>query len=220
MSSTNQRKIRGTAHKRSSRGQSTKDKLLNTALVQLESHFPENITGEMLIEQSGVSRGSLYHHFVDVSDLLEQALVIRFSEQVDDNIKTLSKMMAESRSADDMYDGLCDVTEITQAPENRGRRFMRARLISFAENNDRLTQRLGAEQKRLTDGIAELFADAQQRGWMSKMFDAHAAAQFIQAYTLGRVINDISVDGVEQQHWNDLIKRVVKLVFCSQVEPG
>lgn len=214
MALTSQRKIRGTAYKRILERQPTKEKLLNTALGLLDLYFPENITGDMVIEHSGVSRGSLYHHFADVSDLLEQALVFRFSEQVDANIKTLTQMMKDSRSADDMYNGLCQVTEMTQAPENRRGRFIRARLIGFAEDNDRLTQRLGMEQKRLTDGITELFVDAQQRGWMNKMFDAQAAAQFVQAYTLGRVIDDISVDHVEQQHWNDLIKRVVKLVFC------
>lgn len=214
MALTSQRKIRGTAYKRIPERQPTKEKLLNTALGLLDLYFPENITGDMVIEHSGVSRGSLYHHFADVSDLLEQALVFRFSEQVDANIKTLAQMMKDSRSADDMYNGLCQVTEMTQAPENRRGRFIRARLIGFAEDNDRLTQRLGMQQKRLTDGITELFVDAQQRGWMNKMFDAQAAAQFVQAYTLGRVIDDISVDHVEQQHWNDLIKRVVKLVFC------
>jgi AcrR family transcriptional regulator len=209
-----QRKIRGAVQRRAPLEQPTKEKLLQTALNLLETHFPENITGEMLLEKSRVSRGSLYHHFLDVSDLLEQALVRKFSAQVDANIEALSNMMAMSKSAAEMYDALCVITDITQAPENKRSRFVRARLIGFAEDNDRLLQRLGAEQKRLTDALTGLFTTAQERGWMNKSFEPKTAALFVQAYTLGHVIDDISIDHIDQDSWNELIKRVIKQVFC------
>lgn len=209
-----QRKIRGTAHRRASAVQPTKKKLLETALTLLETYFPEDVTGEMLLEHSGVSRGSLYHHFVDVTDLLEQALVRKFSMQVDNNIEVLSNMMAVSSSANEMYNALCDITEVTQAPKNKRSRFVRARLIGFAEDNDRLLARLGAEQKRLTDALTELFSTAQTRGWMNTSFEPKTAALFVQAYTLGHVIDDISIDHIDQDSWNELIKRVIKQVFC------
>lgn len=209
-----QRKIGGAVQKRATSAQPIKGKLLQAALHLLETCFPEDITGEMLLEQSGVSRGSLYHHFIDVSDVLEQALVRKFSTQADANIELLSNMIDMSDSADQMYDRLCAITESTQALENKRSRFVRTRLIGFAEDNDRLLQRLGAEQKRLTDALTELFATAQERGWMNKAFEPKTAALFIQAYTLGRVIDDISIDHVDQDSWNDLIKRVIKLVFC------
>lgn len=214
MISATQRKIRGAVQRRAPTEQPTKEKLLQTALNLLETHFPEDITGEMLLEHSGVSRGSLYHHFVDVSDLLELALVRKFSAQVDANIEALSHMMAMNQSADEMYHSLCDITEVTQSPENRRSRFVRARLIGFAEDNDRLLQRLGAEQKRLTDALTGLFATAQERGWMNNAFEPKTAALFVQAYTLGHVIDDISIDHVDQDSWNELIKRVIKQVFC------
>lgn len=209
-----QRKIRGAVQRRVPAKQPTKEKLLRTALNLLETHFPEDITGEMLLEHSGVSRGSLYHHFVDVSDLLELALVRKFSARVDANIEALSHMMAMSRSADEMYNALCDITEVTQSPENKRSRFIRARLIGFAEDNARLLERLGAEQKRLTDALTELFSTAQTRGWMNTSFEPKTAALFVQAYTLGHVIDDISIDHIDQDSWNDLIKRVIKQVFC------
>lgn len=214
VSPTTRRKIRGAVQQRAPKVQPTKEKLLQTALVLLETHFPEDVTGEMLLEHSGVSRGSLYHHFVDVSDLLEQALVRKFSAQVDANIEILSHMMAVSSSADEMYHALCDITEATQAPENKRSRFVRARLIGFAEDNDRLLQRMGAEQKRMTDALTGLFTTAQTRGWMNTSFEPKTAALFVQAYTLGHVIDDISIDHIDQDSWNDLIKRVVKQVFC------
>ena len=214
MISSNQRKIGRSIQKRLPKVQQTKEKLLQTALELLETHFPERITGDMVLEHSGVSRGSLYHHFVDVSDLLEQGLVHRFAARVDANIAALSRAKAECRSAEQMYDQLCSLTDFTQAPENKRLRFVQARLIGFAEDNDRLIQRLGVEQKRLTDAIADLFGNAQEKGWLNNTFNPHTAALFVQAYTLGRVIDDVSLVHVDPDEWNAFIKRVVKMVFC------
>lgn len=208
-----QRKIRGTVHKQTPNTQPTKEKPLQTALGLLEKHFPEDVTGDMVLEHSGISRGSLYHHFIDVSDLIEQSLVRMFGERVDENIEACSAVMNICRSPDQLYELLCNMTDVTQSSKNRRHRFARARLIGFAEGNDRLVERLGVEQKRLTDGLATLFANAQEQGWITKTVDPHTAALFVQAYTFGRVIDDISVDHVDQKDWNDLLRRAIKMVF-------
>jgi AcrR family transcriptional regulator len=209
----NQHKIGRATTKRAAAPSPTKDKLFHAALELLDSHYPEAITGEMLLEHSGASRGSLYHHYADLSDLLELALVHKFAGLVDANIDALTQMVNESASADEMFDWQCRISTVTQSPDRRGNRFFRARMIGFAEGNPRLTERLGIEQKRMTDTLASLFTTAQERGWMNKMFDPQAAALFVQAYTLGRVIDDISVDQVDPDNWNDLINRVIKQVF-------
>jgi hypothetical protein len=36
-----------------------------------------------------------------------------------------------------------------------------------------------------------------------------ATAVFIQAYTLGRVVDDISTEKVDPQKWNDLIGKII-----------
>lgn len=214
MSADKQRKIRGTMRRRGSKMQPTKEKLLHTALLLLETHFPEDITGDMVLAHSSVSRGSLYHHFADVSDLVEQALVRRFSARVDENIATLDVMVENCSSPEYLYDQLCVMTDTTQSSGNSRHRFLRARLIGFAEGNERLTQRLGAEQQRLTEALTNLFAQAQNRGWLNRDFSPKAAALFVQAYTLGRVIDDISLEPVDQDEWNAFINRVIKLVLC------
>lgn len=141
-------------------------------------------------------------------------LVGRFSLNVDANIYAFNSIFENCVSSDHLYDQLCMMTEVTQLQENRSSRFLRARLIGFSEGNERLTNRLGAEQQRLTDALEKLFVKAQDIGWMNRAFDPKAAALFVQAYTLGRVIDDISICHVNQDSWNDLIKRVIKLVLC------
>ena len=49
-----QRKMRGATQQKERKAQPTREKLLQTALSLLETHFPEDVTGDMLLEHSGV----------------------------------------------------------------------------------------------------------------------------------------------------------------------
>lgn len=168
----------------------------------------------MVIEKSSISRGSLYHHFEDFSDLIEQALVRKFASHVDDSIMPLTKLVRDSASGEEMLANLLNVTKAIHAPENSAKRIFRARLISLAEANDRLTRRLAEEQGRLTRAITDIFVQCQNKGWMQKDFDPAIAAIFIQAYTLGLVVDDIAEEKIDPVAWNDFINKVIRTMFC------
>lgn len=192
----------------------TKVRLIESAIELLDAHFLEEITTDMILQHSSVSRGSLYHHFEDFSDLMEQALVRKFSSHVDESIEPLTKLLQDSASGEEMLANLSNVTKAIHSPENSANRFFRARIISLAEANDRLTQRLAQEQKRLTDTITDIFTQCQNKGWMNKNFDPAVAAIFIQSYTLGRVIDDVADDKVDPDAWNNFINNMIRTTFC------
>jgi len=69
--------------------------------------------------------------------------------------------------------------------------------------------RLAVEQQRLTDALADLIREAQAKGWGSTDFDPHVIAVFVQAYTLGRVLDEISESPIDNDQWVALIDHVV-----------
>ena len=77
----------------------------------------------------------------------------------------------------------------------------------------RLAARLAGEQARLTDALADLFRLAQSRRWMSRRFDPHAAAVLIQAYTLGRIVDDVVGSPMDPDAWNAIVNQIVDRVF-------
>lgn len=195
-------------------GQRTMKLLIETALALLETMDIAEITSDLVLEKAGVSRGSLYHHFEDFSDLLEHALVQKFSAQVDDNVAVLAEMIEASASQDEMLARLSVVTQAIHAVANSRNRFFRARIIALAEANVRLMQRLSLEQQRLTDALAALFAEGQRRGWMRQDFDPAVASVFIQAYTLGRVIDDVSETKIDPAAWHAFVNKAIRALFC------
>lgn len=191
----------------------TRAKLLTTVIELLDEHLPEELSSDMVLKHSGISRGSLYHHFEDFADLMESALTGLFAQAVDENIAMMRGLIDNANSRADVLAGIEKFNRHTQSPENRDQRFSRVRLLGLAYRNPRLTAKLAAEQDRLTQAYADLFRLAQQNGWMTDDFDPQAAAVLIQAYTLGRVVDDVSTRQVDADAWNSLIMRIVTRVF-------
>ena len=94
-------------------------------------------------------------------------------------------------------------------------RMDRATSISLANSNPRMLKKMYAEQDRLNEAIIDVFREARERGWINKDIDLHAGAIFIQAYTLGIIINDVSGKKVEPEAWNELIDMFLERIIAS-----
>lgn len=191
----------------------TRERLLASVVALMAEHKPESITSEMVLNHSRVSKGSLYHHFEDLGDLIETALVREFSSHVDQSIAALNEVIAVSQTPEELWKHLEAITQATQGKAYAPNRAKRIRLISLSGYNPRFAQRLAVEQARLTAALTDLFREIQLKGWMNKAFDPRAGAILIQAYTLGRVIDDVSAEQIDDEAWNNLIIRMIRNTF-------
>lgn len=187
----------------------TRDRLIETMAELLDGSDPEHITADQVLNTSGVSKGSLYHHFEDFEDLLEAALISRFSKNVDATIDQLASILAIASSRDELLASLRKVNDFDQDQSRFRFRLERARAAGLTYSSPRFHDALGVEQQRLTDAFTDVFVEAQNKGWMSNEVDARAAAVFVQAYTVGRVVDDIAPEKVNPEAWIDLIMRVI-----------
>ena len=193
----------------------TKRALVVTVLEFLKNTKPSDLTSEAVLAKSGISKGSLYHHFEDFDDLIETAEVIKYAAYVDQSIHLLTKVFQIAKTRDEMVTELKKVTRFTQSPDLMPQRMDRATAISLANSNPRMMKKMNIEQDRLNEAIIDIFREARERGWISKEIDIHAGAIFIQAYTLGIVINDVSGKKVEPEAWNELIDMFLEKIIAS-----
>lgn len=193
----------------------TRERLIETMTEMLQEQ-PQDLRVEVLLSKSGVSIGSLYHHFDDLDHLIELAYARRFAMTVDLSVGVLAHIAETATSRAEVLEGLANVTRATQAQEIANTRFERARILAMAETNERFAKVLRVEQQRLTDAITDLIREAQERGWYSSDFDPQAAAVLIQAYTLGRIVDDVSENPVDPGAWIGLIDRLIERTFASE----
>jgi len=166
----------------------------------------------MLLAESGISRGSLYHHFRDFKDVIEHAQVERFSRHVDESVTAFTMMITQSKSREEFIVALKSLTDQTQGVDRATNRANRVWLLGQTTIRPSFREILGQEQQRLTTALTDLIREAQHKGWVRADLDAGALAVFIQAYTLGSVINDITDSPIDPEDWTHLIKVIIVMI--------
>lgn len=197
----------------------TRQKLIDAATELMQEFALEAITTDMVLAHSGISKGSLYHHFEDLADLVETVLISQFSRIVDENAIFLRNTIENAQNSAEILASLRSLTEVLQAAERRSARVNRARLIVFSHDNPRLAKKLADEQNRLTSAYRDTIKLGIKRGLVRPDINPFAMAVFIQSFTLGKLIDDIAHDHVPQAAWVDLVMNVINELVLTQPNP-
>lgn len=193
----------------------TKRLLVETAVAMLENKKPSEILAEEVLEVSGVSKGSMYHHFSDLQELVETAQLIRYSKWIDASIEFMTTYVLGANTKEQFVESLRKLTELTQATDRKGARAERARALAACFDNPRMAKAMGEETQRHTDALADIIQEVQNRGLVRAEADAKAVAVFIQSYTLGKMVNDYNPTGVQDDVWVDMITDMAVRTFVN-----
>jgi len=189
----------------------TRRNLIDTFVLLAGDTDFDKITVDTVLEKSGVSKGSLYHHFKDFDDLLAQALSCAFSVGVNRSIGLIKAMIIEVQTPRDFESFLRKIILDTLTPEGVRQRIIRARIIGESKANPQLQISIGQEQNRLTAEIEEVLRHAQRKSIVKQGLNLRIAAVFIQVYTFGKIIDDLSETPVDQEEWSDWIAALLAI---------
>lgn len=184
-------------------------KLLDTVSAMLDGTNPNEIYVDDVLRESGVSRGSLYHHFGDYPSLIHASLLRRFALNVVNDAAAMMQIAESATSKDDYWERIRRLSAVTQVPERAPVRAERARLISLARSDEEFAKVLAREQDRLTQSMGEAVALAQRKGWVKESLDPRAVAVFLQAYSMGRAVDDVAGERLPNGAWVSVIDTVL-----------
>ena len=193
----------------------TKRLLVETVAKLLDSKKQNEISTDEVLELSGVSKGSMYHHFKDIQELIETTQIYRYSKWIDSSIDFLTKYVATARTKKELRKSLRILTEQTQSDTRKGARAERAQALSACLQNPRMEEKMGRETQRLTDAIADIANEVKNKGLFREDVNSKALATFIQAYTLGKIVNDYNPTGVNEEEWVEFIMKIVDQTFMA-----
>ena len=188
----------------------TKVRLTEVAAALIDEHGSQGFTVEQLLEKSNISKGSLYHHFEDFHDVIRQAQVMRFARYVEEDIQALTAVLLVSSSREDMFDRLDLISRATHDAARSVRRADRIEILAGARHSEKMKNALAPTQAHLTGAIADLVREMKAKDFISEDLDPTAVAVFIQAYSLGLIVNDVSNEQVDLEKWHSLISRMTR----------
>lgn len=191
----------------------TKALLLETAVSLIDRSGAHGFTVEELLEVSGISKGSMYHHFEDFNDVIESAQLVRYSRVVDEDSAAIARVMARVNTREEMFVALRGITESGFGAERAAARKDRAAIIGQARHSEKFAALLAAEQERLTASLVDVGRELQERGLISRDVNTRVISTFIQAYAFGRVVDDISENRLDDHQWGAMIDTVLHAIL-------
>lgn len=183
-----------------------RERLVQTVLDLAKDRPVDEIRVEEVLETSGIATGSLYHYFDDFGHLVETAMAERYVEILRHGLVLAGAALDQAEDYDDLKRRMLDASYIYVKLNTPQLRYERARILARAERSERLRKVLGEAQQELTDSLTEMFARAQRpAGLLDPDLDPRSIAVFIQAYTFGRLVDDIVPNRMEQEKWQHLV---------------
>ena len=194
----------------------TKAKLIETFLELAEELDINQITVDAVLTRSKVAKGSLYHHFENFHTLTSAAVASDYAKGVDQSIALISAELLNCRTKQEFLAGVRRSIEQTTKPESALFRLNRARILGRCAKDPDLRARIRAEQGRLSATLGSIFSELQKNGFIKTTVNVPVAVLFIQAYTLGKVIDDIGDNPVNPDDWTDLIYDIISNIFVDK----
>lgn len=193
----------------------TRARLLDTTVELLDSVPVDQVTSAMVLERSGVSHGSLYHHYADFPDLVQHAVCHRFVRTVARDVEQLGEVLLAATDAADFRARMVSAVVETHRAGRRPNRLERIQAIAASVGRPRFEAALAAEQQAVTDRLRDVVVTAQHRGWARPDVDAGVLAVLFQALTLGRTVDDVAARPVDPDAWTATLVQIVEFIALA-----
>ncbi len=167
----------------------TKTLLIKTAVELIRKGSLESISSEQILRESGLSKGSLYHHFADFAELLEEAQVVIFGEDSLTMVATLHEYLVRETNG---YRARERVRMMAVEQQfNLGKAAYRIHLAVtyLASARPRMQARLAESQELQTKLWSEIYEACIKQGWCSYAMDSRSVSIIVQSILLGQILD-------------------------------
>ena len=194
-------------------GRATMERVTEFARAELAEHGPVGFNLDRVIAASGVSRGSIYHHFgnragvITAVEALDQLRTYRAGNDV------TRRVVEEASAGSDLVNWLSLALQFGAGDDGRRTRARRIASLAAAEQIPALRDVLSEYQREGIAFYTETLEIARQRGLIDPVVPVAGIANLIQSVLLGRALVDLLDDEEQDTAWADAAVAAITAVL-------
>ena len=191
-------------------GIETTRRVLEVAIDELEVNGPAKFNLDRVLATSGVSRGSVYHHFGNRAGLIMAVELHRLQKNLQANDLALRDVLSKVSSPADAYTIL--ELGLTLAASEQQKVIRQERFTSFAAAKHAPAIRLGLQelQKKAEREFSTTLRLARDMGFIDPVEPIEGTANFIQGFLLGRMVVDVLDSPEAEVQWREVAGIVLR----------
>lgn len=166
----------------------TRDRIVDAAIAIIEREGEAAVTVSQLVADTGLSRGAIYHHFADRSEVVRAAQFGRLARQPSGDIAALRAAIRDARDQNEFVETVGLITAALCEPARIPVRLVRATAIVAAATHDDARVPVVALESDVAADLAGVVREGQARGFIVPHVDAGAIAVVIEAVAFGLLI--------------------------------
>ena len=190
-----------------SRAYATVRDAIHAAAALIEEHGEDSVRILDVVGRSGVSAGSLTHHFGSREGLIAAALMELFDRAGQQRARSFK---LDATDPVQFANGLAAVVGSAAAGERDAARLARIRALAYARRRPELRAAVIESVTSLAQGISAVVAASPSRSALGSEVSSLALLVFTESYSAGRFVDMTFGDKLPMQDWAALFARIVR----------
>ena len=182
-------------------GRETMSRVMKFAMAEFNKVGPDDFNLDRVLEKSGVSRSSVYHHFGGRHGVIAAVEAKLVEKDIDVNNIGLREFVNVANNAQEILAVI--KLEITQGSKQEDKVTRQRRVSTFvaAQRSELLYEVLQSKQRQATEYLCETLQIATSRGLIKPRVPEMGIAQIMLSLLFGRILVDLTGDENGDQLW-------------------
>jgi AcrR family transcriptional regulator len=195
-------RTRSVPQPKQARAKDTVSLVIAEANRAIENGGESSVRVQEISAKTGVSIGSIYHHFGDRDGLIRATYVHNFAANIQEDIGRAKRFMDKMHSTQEIaehYDEMLAflVDHFKHVPADK-----RANIIGNTTGRPLLRAALAEVQHGLTEQLTEVMQLLHDRGMLKPHLSPRSAAVMVLGMLHGRIVAEIDTSPVSEHEWN------------------
>ena len=200
-------------------GASTMETLIKFGVEELQRSGSINFNLENVLRESGVARGSLYHHFGSRHGLISHCEAVMLKSSLKNENEAIRSVIESGKSGEELFELLANFTRINGSDALREQRGRRIRTLAASVEDEALRTLIAESQTKGSAFLVESFAIAKDKGLINPRIPLEALVYLMQAMFLGRILVDITGDSELSNSVNEATVETFRFLLNPQSKP-
>ena len=202
--------------RKNANGASTMETLIKFGVEELQRAGAIDFNLENVLRESGVSRGSLYHHFGSRHGLITHCEAHLLKQTLKTENEGIRLLIESGSSGEELFSLLVMLIRSLGSPAAVEQRSKRIRTLAGSVEDPSLMHLIAESQQKGSQYLVESYQLAVDKGFIKPRIDLPALVYLTQSMFLGRVLVDIIRDEELSTSVNDATIEALRYLMNPQ----